>query len=38
MLNIARISGSRITGLVCISETVGKIGEVDGMGERESLC
>ena len=27
--------GSRIMGLVCAGETVGKIGEVDEMGERE---
>ena len=27
--------GSRIRGLVCTSETVGKIEEVDEMGERE---
>ena len=27
--------GSRITGLVCKGDTVGKIGEVDVMGERE---
>ena len=27
--------GLRITGLVCEGETVGKIGEVDEMGERE---
>ena len=29
------ILGSRIIGLVCKGETVGKIGEVDEMGERE---
>ena len=29
------IFGSRIIGLVCKGETVGKIGEVDEMGERE---
>ena len=27
--------GLRITGLVCEGETVGKMGEVDQMGERE---
>ena len=25
-------------GLVCVGETVGKIGEVDEMGERECAC
>ena len=29
------VYGSRITGLVCKDETVGKIGEVDEMCERE---
>ena len=29
------IYGSRIIGLVCEGETVGKIGETDEMGERE---
>ena len=29
------IYGSKIIGLVCKGETVGKIGEVDKMGERE---
>ena len=28
----------KIIGLVCEGETVGKIGEVDEMGERENLC
>ena len=27
--------GSRVVDLVCAGETVGKIGEVDEMGERE---
>ena len=27
--------GRRITGLVCKGETVGKIGEVDEIGDRE---
>ena len=27
--------GSRTKGLVCVAETVGKMGEVDEMGERE---
>ena len=29
--------GSRIIDLVCAGETVGKIGEVDEMGEREHV-
>ena len=29
------VHGSRITGLVCKGETVGKVEEVDEMGERE---
>ena len=29
------ISGSRVEELVCKRETVGKMGEVDEMGERE---
>ena len=29
--------GSSTTALVCVGETVGKIGEVDEMGEREHV-
>ena len=32
------IYGSKITGVVCKGETVGKTGEVDEMGERTSAC
>ena len=32
------IEGSRNTGLVCKGETVGKVGEVDEMGERTGAC
>ena len=32
------IYGLRVIGLVCENETVGKIGEVSEMGERENLC
>ena len=32
------ISGSTTIDLVCVGETVGKIGEVDEIGERENLC
>ena len=30
--------GSRATGLVCVGESVGKIGEVDEMGARTCAC
>ena len=32
------IYGSRFIGLLCEGETVGKVGEVDEIGERENFC